>query len=1477
MILKLKQITRRTIIGILFLLVFVSVILLLPPVQTFFAKKVTAIVNEEFGISIEIDKIAITVWGDVAIKEVVISDKNNDSLFYSKTIHTNIYNLPDWYEGKLRFDQVSITDFKMKMIQYKGDSDTNLDHFVDAFDTGKKSESEFLMTIVHAELKNSEYSYYDYNQEIPRLAEFKKIDASTDNLLIKGPNFSTDIKKMSFNEYRGVRVENISARFAYTLKDITIRDIDLKTKKSKVKGNVILRYDRKDFSDFNNKVIFDASFYEGLIASEDLKCFYSEINTGQFFSLKTKIKGALNDITFYQLDLEGKEKLDVIGDLHFKNLFGKKGQPFSMDADFKKLTTNYESLIHLLPNILEPKLPLQLQKLKNISVRGKTYVTLHSIISDIKVQTEIGNAVMDFSFSDLNSDKTPKYIGSLGLVNFDIGSVLGEKKLGGITANLEVDGQGFSEADLNSKMKGVIKSVFVNKYLYKNITLDGRFKKPLFEGYASIDDPNIKMDFDGMVNFKPTENEYLFKSSIEYVDLYRIKLSTIDTLSILKGNLDIDLKGSTIDDVYGKIALKNGKYTNQIQTYNFTDFEIVSQFDADKVRTISINSPEIIQGEIKGKFKFANYRKIIENSLGSIYTHYSPHVLKEDQFATFDFKIYNQIVDIFFPEIKFGNNTYIKGDISTADNRFKLEFKSPSIKAYDNIFYNIDANIDNQQLLYNTAVVFDSLQTKKYTVTGFSFTNKTVNDTLFARAKFKGGDKNRDTYDINVFHTINEENKSVVGFKKSLLDFKKYPWHINEKNLSDQTIVFDKSIDKFSINNITINHENVSAAISGIVQDSTYKKINIAFKDVPLSKITPSIPNLVYTGQLNGAINIFQKESLYKPSAALIIENFKINDYLLGVFNLDISGTPDLKKFEVVSDIKKGSDQSFFAIGAINFEGNPSINLEVNLKDFPLETLSPLGETIITDVKGEMSGNASFVGSLYQPKVRGRCFINKGGLKIPYLNVNYDFKDYAIVDITEHQFIFKNLSFTDKEFKTEGVLGGDVYHNVFGDWLLNLKLKGNKLLVLNTQDSEDAIYYGKAFVNAEATIKGPTNALVMDVVARSQKGTEIKIPISDSESLGDNSFIKFISPNDKYNKNQISLTKSTKDYKGFEMSFDLDITPDAVLEVIIDRQSGHGIRGKGFGNVLLNINTLGKFNMWGNFIAHEGLYHFKYGGLIDKKFEVKNGGTIRWEGDPFKAVLNIEAIYKTQANPSVLIDNASFNKAVPVDVKIKLSDQLVKPELDFIIDFPTISSIQKSEIQYVLNEKNTRQTQALYLLSSGGFLSTSNAGANAVTGNLFERASSLINGALEDEDSKIKVGLNYVQRNNTALIQTGGRVGLTFKSEINERISLKGKFGVPTGVSQSNVIGEGSLDLRLSNDESFYASIFNKENDINYFGENIGYTQGVGISYKVDFNNLKSFLKKVKSKSNETPQKDDVLKNNNTFDLPKKQTLKEEK
>ena len=95
---------------------------------------------------------------------------------------------------------------------------------------------------------------------------------------------------------------------------------------------------------------------------------------------------------------------------------------------------------------------------------------------------------------------------------------------------------------------------------------------------------------------------------------------------------------------------------------------------------------------------------------------------------------------------------------------------------------------------------------------------------------------------------------------------------------------------------------------------------------------------------------------------------------------------------------------------------------------------------------------------------------------------------------------------------------------------------------------------------------------------------------------------------------------------------------------------------------------------------------------------------------------------------------------------------------------------------------------------------------------------------------------------------------LDLKTEISDKILVNGKIGVPVGGIEENVIiGDVQIEFLLNDEGNLKARFFNKENEYQYFGNDIGYTQGMGISYEIDFNNIKNIFKKNnKSKSRKT-------------------------
>ncbi|MEO5789577.1 translocation/assembly module TamB domain-containing protein, partial [Gelidibacter sp.] len=249
------------------------------------------------------------------------------------------------------------------------------------------------------------------------------------------------------------------------------------------------------------------------------------------------------------------------------------------------------------------------------------------------------------------------------------------------------------------------------------------------------------------------------------------------------------------------------------------------------------------------------------------------------------------------------------------------------------------------------------------------------------------------------------------------------------------------------------------------------------------------------------------------------------------------------------------------------------------------------------------------------------------------------------------------------------------------------------------------------------------------------------------------------------------------------------------------------------------------------------------------------------------------------ANPSVLLDNP-INRSIPVNVEINLTGQLEQPTPEFVLAFPNASSTVRSELEYRLATKESRENQALFLLATGSFASEISLGQQAY-GTIADRVNSLFNGLLSSEDDKLKLGINFQAGEQTPDYRSDDRLGLTLSTKISDRVLFNGKVGVPIGgVNETVFAGDAEIELLLNEDGTLSAKFFNRENNIRNFGEEIGYTQGVGLTYNVEFDTFRELLRIIfsgKNKANGTPEEKKKGASNTEAPLPAHIKMREEK
>lgn len=1446
----------RTFLVLALILVLATLVLSLPIVQTKFAQYATNSINKEFGTHINIDKLRVSLitW-ETNLEKVYVEDYQKDTLFYINDLSTSILNLKNLYNGKLEFGTVDVDGLLMKMHTYKGEEDTNLDVFVDKLDDGKPrapGTPPFFLSATHINIANSEYMLVDDNREEPTILDFTRLNISADDFQILGPEVSTDIKKLSMDSGHGVEISQMATRFAYGLEAMRFDSLEIKTPKSDIKGNLTFLYNREDFAEFMDKVKIEAQFTDSDISMDEINLFYNEFGSGKNAMLTTQVSGTLNDLHTEELFLQ-TDQSGIRGNIDLTNLFNDKGMVIG--ANLRNLTTSYYQLRGLMPHILGDALPSTLEKLGQFTARGTATITDTSIDSELNLSTAIGSSYSNLEITHFDDIDDATYKGFVSLIDFDLGDFANDSVLGSATLDFNVDGKGFDKENLNTEVIGKVYSLEYNGYEYKDVNVSGVLKDQLFDGSLSTEGPDLKFNFKGLADFSSERNNFNFIANVDHADLKALHFIN-DSISVFKGRVSMNMEGNNLDNVAGDISFANTSYQNNNETYYFEDFKVSSSFDADGTRTVEINSPDIITGYMKGYFKVNELGKLVQNSIGSIYTNYRPFKISEGQHVNFNFKIYNKIVEVFFPEVDFGPNTSIRGNIVSDDGDFKLNFKSPNIEAFGSELDSIDIKIDNKNPLFNTYVSIGDVNTPYYDVHDLSLINTTLNDTLFFRAEFKGGSAYNDSYNLNFYHTFDKKGNSVVGLKTSDVSFKGNKWVLNREANAKNKVIFNSSLDSILIEEVVMNNNaDEQIRLRGQLADSTYKDLQLQFKLVSLEKISPAIDSLKLGGEVNGNLNILQKDGVYLPSCNLNIGGFSVNNMAIGDLKMGIVGNRDLTDYVVNTQITQNGVDKFSVIGNItNRNDDPQANLLADFRDFDMEPFSPLGDGVISHIRGLLNGNARITGPLGNPDINGLLTMNQAGVGVPYLNVDYDFANNSRVQLSGQTFHFDNVRLTDVAQNTHATLDGTISHQSFGDWNLDLNVDthNERFMILNTDYDEEALYYGTGFINGTGRIYGPTDALTITVDGATAKGTSLKIPINDVATVGDYSFINFV---EKGERQQDESQRILADYQGLEMEFNFDVTPDAEVEIVVDPKTGSSLKGSGEGLMLMEINTNGKFNMYGEFVVVSGKYRHRYGGIIDKTFTVRPGGNIYWDGSPLGAQLNMEAVYSLNANPAPLLDNSSYARRIPTDVVIRLTGELESPEIAFDIDFPGTNSIIKSELQYRLQDPTVEERNAFFLLAQGTFANDeSSINQQALTGNLIQTGTGLLNQMLGVNNDKLNLGFSYEQGmlDKNADIQTENRIGVTVSTQISDKVLLNGRLGVPVGgVSESVVAGDVEVQILLNEEGTLSAKIFNRENEIQQFlADRQGYTQGVGLSYEVDFNNFKELIQHILGQKN---------------------------
>ncbi len=1501
---KLLKIIART-IGIslewvLLILIVFAFLIRTSTFQTFMGQIATDYLSSELNTEIKIDKIDIIILNRAQLKGVFIRDLNGDTLASVGTIDVRISDL-NLSGNHITISSALVKDGRIGISRDKKTGDFNYGFLVDYFGSDTPpdpSKKPMKLDIEEINLANITLSYDDNRKDhSPYGMDYDHLYFT--DVLLKANKFKSDdkgviglsIEKFSAKESCGLQLDQLKLSMVMDPKSgILLKRVEIRTPDTRIyasKFNLRAK-SMKDFNDFTNKVRFDAVIDSSEIDLHDVSLFVPALEgMDQKIYLSTSLRKPVNSLTLNDFDLRFGSRTVVRGDFVLPDFSDMDKASVNEQISYCFVDLDDVKALHLPKSAgnkgieLQPMIErLAYAELKNTTVQGTMQ---EFILASNRISTKLGSLQINngIQFNKLNGEeggfsfhRTANSNYDVAVDSFQLGQFLANDMLGKVQGEFFLTGiVGQKDVIRLTELAGDIQRFGFNNYGYSNIKVtNGSFINNVFDADIAINDPHLKMTFDGKVDVN-TIQKFDFKLDVDQADLGALNFSS-DPEAELTADLDIDMKGKSIDDYRGTVFVDNMNYSQGGKKIAVPDLDLTLT-RGEPTDQLKIDS-EVAYVEINGKMTSANLVNALNNSFAELLPTMIKPVAVNKKKTTHEFfdatiitKNTEELFDIFYPELHVAAGSVIQASYDSQTDVQTLSVKSDEValipvakdsaKVQKQFLQGLEITdtLSNGKLALtlkaNKAEYNDSLYVQQFNV-------RVTNDDGEFKSITRWNQGMENPAEIKIDARLAENNEYFFTVNPSYFTVESQRWEIQNKaqiNIEEKRIFID---------HLTLERENQFIGVDGILSNNEEDKLSLRLNDVHVEEFSKILdPSLDISGRLDGTVDLRTPFTSLSASGDVVLSQFYMNKEEIGTISVDAVWNPVKEMVSMSGKLDyRENKETFNFYGSfypMREDNNYSIDLRFRKTDIAFASAF-VDPEIVGDIKGKLEGRLKITGKTAAPNINGKVTLNDGSVKVGMLGTTYRMNGDLVFD-GDNDFITAVLPVKDQDDNV-AVLDVQISHNDFANFGVNLDFwfdeesvygmykkpfKG-KFMVLNTRYKEGDIYYGKAYASGFANINITEKLVDINVTARTEAGTEVDLPMYGASSVSDFPFIEYTDGSPK----QGNQDKNS----GVQMELNIKATPDAKINLIFNPKTEDKIDASGYGDIKITIDQNGAVGMVGTYEIVEGGYDMNMYS-IKERFILEPGGTIVWTATPYDAIMNLRTYVPIPATVSDILGNTPDGKKYPkkiVKTYMDISGKLSKPNVGLSLEMPTASNDERQILNSAISTPEGLQTQWFFLLSQRRFKPLDAEGGGGFGGAasvLASQANAFLDG-LSPGGVDLSVGA------------TGNSGTLTGSKTLGDRIVLTGSFGRTTGskedATSSAFVGDMRMDVLFNDDGTFKMSVFNEPNDKAGVGgsENGDYTQGIAISYSEQFNEfyesrLLKFFREIFMRKGADPKK----------------------
>jgi len=1324
-------------------------------------------------------------------------------------------------------------------------------------------KNQWKVTVKHIDLDNNSVAYTvgnksgNLNSFDPDFMQFNQLNLIASNLF-----YSSDLTKVTVDKFNAIDQNDFSiTRFQTHFKmdnhSITAQRIIARTGNSSLEGNVNIQFESlKSLKESLPYMVLNVDVQKSSFMNADILYFSPSLNKQDFFKKSRNVTN-ISGVIFGQVNkLKGRNVVVKTGDRTvLETDFTIVGLPKAETAYFvfpnMKVVSGKQDLFMMAGSSIPQSISLPEDITMLINFKGK----LKSFETTLGMSSTYGAANLVATLDPLEN-----FTANMGTTSFEMGSLLKNKEMyGPVSLTAEVKGHGLDAKTIKAQIKADVTEIYLNKYTYHNLTIDGTATGKEFSGKVNLNDKNAVLNFDGLVNMTPNQEQYKFHLNVQGADLQKLNFSKDDIRIGLDASADF--KGGTVDKLNGTAGI-----TNLILTHNGKKYLL------DSVLVASVNAPNKSKFDFNSALVGLKYEGTISpTSLSGALTQFintyfpftadkSPKKKIEPSNFAFEIQLHNHPIlsEVLMPELKEFEPGIITGSFDSQKKELKLNAFMKHILYGTTEINDLALDVHSDSVALNYSLSSSGISNSQINFTNFLFDGKLADNKMLA----------------NVSSIDNAGSKKLLIQSQITKDKDNYKLALDPKNFylmnnrwdiaADNYIEFGKP--GFLIHHLFMNNGQSQLNIAS-VNDKFNDDMNVAIRNFKLEDLTRIVQkdSLLAKGDVDGNVLLKRVNNSYGIIADANITNLFVRSVPIG--NLAVKAdNPTSERFNLNAKLT-GTDNNLTASGFfIPNGGDNSLNIKMDIQSLSMKTVEAFSMGQITEASGTVTGNFLIVGRTDAPEINGALTFNNAFLKPTYLNNRLELK-HETVQIKTDGIYFNKFTMLDVN-QHVATIDGEVKMKNFSDYNFGLHVNSKDFLLFNTTAKDNKEFFGRMIIDSKIDVTGPMTMPVINAKLKMKKGSNFTFAVPEDKLTTDKGedVLEF---NDSTSLSSIlfrkdkTIIKKTS-FSGFDLSSIIEVDKEATLRLLMDPTSSDSLVVRGDAALSFTMDRSGKMSLTGAYNLNDGSYLISLEQVIKRKFDIIPGSTIIWNGDPLDADINLNATYSVRAAPYDLvadqmaglsdIEKGGYKQLYPFLVMLKLRGAILKPEITFEIQLPPenkgiLGGAVNQKLTMLNEDPSLLNKQVFALLVLGRFvqenpLTTESGGTSTL---VRSTVGNFLSAQLNQLSSKIVKGvdLNFNVQSyddyQTGQAQGRTQVEIGLKKQLfNDRLSVQ--LGGAVDVegdrakqnSASEITSDVTVEYKLTKDGAYRLKGF-RHNQYEGAIEGQLVETGVGVVYVKDF------------------------------------------